>query len=108
MPRVIWSSGNCTLYVRGERENERERGARSESLRKIVAHSGRSRGRGKRERVYSRRGKKRKNIRDARGINRERQRERRETSRYSRRKKEEKYKIVVSKKERKKEEGKIR
>lgn len=55
MPRVIWSSGNCTLYVR----RERERGARSESLRKIVAHSGRSRGREGGGRRYTR-GRKRR------------------------------------------------
>lgn len=46
-------------------------------MRKIVAHSGRSRGRGWRERVHSRRGAKRKNIRDARRMNKEREEEKR-------------------------------
>lgn len=52
MPRVIWSSGNCMLYVRagepnaserGREANTREGGRRDElgkSLRKIAAHSG--------------------------------------------------------------------
>ena len=84
MPRVIWSSGNCTLYVRRERERE-ELGARvceKSWLIRVEVVEGREEGE---------------------GILVEEREEEKESSRYSRGKKE-KYKIVASKKE----GGKIR
>lgn len=78
MPRVIWSSGNCTLYVRRERERE-ELGARvceKSWLIRVEVVEGREEGE---------------------GILVEEREEERGSSRYSRGKKE-KYKIVASKK----------
>lgn len=76
MPRVIWSSGNCTLYVRGEREELGARVCEKSWLIRVEVVEGREEGE---------------------GILVEEREEERGSSRYSRGKKE-KYKIVASKK----------
>lgn len=85
MPRVIWSSGNCTLYVRGEREELGARVCEKSWLIRVEVVEGREEGEDILEEEEYTRGRKRKK---ARGIRGERKRSIRS---WRARKKEEKY-----------------
>lgn len=60
MPRVIWSSGNCTLYVRGEREELGARVCEKSWLIRVEVVEGREEGEGILEEEEYTRGRKRR------------------------------------------------
>lgn len=60
MPRVIWSSGNCTLYVRREREELGARVCEKSWLIRVEVVEGREEGEGILEEEEYTRGRKRR------------------------------------------------